>query len=191
VVKTVKKHSVKRGALVAGCPFIFSFILLSLFSCALNPEIKESGSGRIIENVPFYPQEAYQCGPSSLSSVLHYQGVHITPENIAQDIYSKSARGTLDIDMVLYAEKKDLKARQYEGNFQDIKFNINSGNPLIVMVDYGFWVFQQHHFMVVIGYNEHGIIVHSGRERLKFIPLSDFLKSWKKTDFWTLLITSP
>jgi hypothetical protein len=59
------------------------------------------------------------------------------------------------------------------------------------MVDYGFWVFQQHHFMVVIGYNEHGIIVHSGRERLKFIPLSDFLKSWKKTDFWTLLITSP
>ncbi len=188
-IKTLQELSERRGALATECPFIFFLVLLLLFSCAATSETNKSGAVRIIENVPFYPQEAYQCGPSSLATVLHYRGVHIIPEKIAQDIFSESARGTLNIDMVLYAEKKGLTALQYKGNFQDIKYNIDSDNPLIVMVDYGLWVFQQYHFMIVAGYNEHGIIVHSGKERMKFIPLTDFLKSWKKTEFWTLLIT--
>jgi hypothetical protein len=42
--------------------------------------------------------------------------------------------------------------------------------------------------MVVFGYYENGIIAHSGKERHKFIPSKDFLKSWERTKFWTLLI---
>jgi hypothetical protein len=43
--------------------------------------------------------------------------------------------------------------------------------------------------MVVTGYDESGVIVNSGKERQKFIASKDFLKSWRKTNFWTLLIT--
>lgn len=93
------------------------------------------------------------------------------------------------MDMVLFAVKKGLTADQYKSSFQDIKSRINAGYPLIVMVDYGFWILQRNHFMVVAGYNEDGVIVNSGREQLKFIPLEDFLRSWKKTEFWSLLIT--
>ncbi|MEN8265200.1 MAG: peptidase C39 family protein, partial [Nitrospirota bacterium] len=69
------------------------------------------------------------------------------------------------------------------------KGKVNLNFPLIVMVDNGFWIFQRNHFMVVVGYNEDGIIVNSGREQLKFIPLEDFLRSWRRTEFWSLLIT--
>jgi predicted double-glycine peptidase len=91
--------------------------------------------------------------------------------------------------MVLYAEKRGLKARQYRGSLEDIKSKIDAGYPLIVLVDEGFFVYQKNHFMVVIGYQEEGLLVNSGREQHKFIPVKDFLRPWNRTKFWTLLIT--
>ncbi len=82
-----------------------------------------------------------------------------------------------------------MKAIHYKGSVDDIKNKIDLGYPVIVLVDLGFWVYQQNHFMVVVGYDENGIIANSGRERLKPISLKNFIKSWKKTNFWTLLVT--
>ena len=179
----------KRSVLAAGRSILPLLLFYILFSCIKTFSVSESKSVHVIDNVPFYPQEVYQCGPSSLSGVLNYYGVDVSPEDIAQQIYSASARGTLNIDMILYAEKKGLTANLYKSSFQDIKSKVNLSYPLIVMVDYGFWIFQRNHFMVVVGYNEDGIIVNSGREQLKFIPLEDFLRSWKRTEFWSLLLT--
>jgi len=120
--------------------------------------------------------------------VLNYWGIKVTPEEIAGEIYSNSARGTLNIDMVLYAQRKGLTATQYEGTTEDLRRNIDSFHPIIVLVDYGFFSIQANHFMVVIGYNEHGLIVNSGKDKDKFISEKDFLKKWERTKFWTLLI---
>jgi predicted double-glycine peptidase len=160
-----------------------------LTSCAATSSTKGPEAFRIIQNVPFYPQEAYQCGPASLAGVLNHWNVSVSPEEIASEIYSKSAKGTLNIDMALYVEKRGLKARQYRGSFEDIKTKIDSGYPLIVLVDEGFLVYQKNHFMVVIGYGGDGILANSGREQCKFIPVKDFLRAWERTKSWTLLIT--
>jgi predicted double-glycine peptidase len=90
--------------------------------------------------------------------------------------------------MVLYAQRKGLTATQYEGNTEDLRRNIDSSRPIIVLVDYGFFSIQANHFMVVVGYNEHGVIINSGKDKDKFISEKDFLKIWGKTKFWTLLI---
>ncbi len=178
----------KRGGLIAGSPFLWFLILPLIFSCAGISKNRESRSARIVENVPFYPQEAYQCGPAALAGVLNYLGFNVSPAEIAGEIYSQKARGTLDVDMAFYAEKKGLKASQYRGSLEDLKRNIDSNQPLIVLVDEGFWVYQNAHFMVVVGYDEGGLIVNSGKEPHQFIPLSRFLRSWERTKFWTLRI---
>ncbi len=152
-------------------------------------KVTPSKPSQLIKNVPFYPQQKYQCGPASLAGVLNYWGVDISPEEIAEDIYSRSAGGTLDADMILYAERKNLRVRSYRGDLENIRVNIDSGNPLIVLVDYGFWIYQESHFMVVVGYNEDGIIANSGKHRSTFISRKAFLKSWERTKFWTLLVT--
>lgn len=167
---------------------ILILILGFLLSCATTRKVNRSRPCQVLEDVPFYPQQKYQCGPASLAGVLNYWGVDVSPEDIATDIYSRSAKGTLNVDMLLYAEGKGLKAHQYKGSLEDIRTHIDSGHPLIVLVDYGFWVYQQNHFMVVVGYDEDRIIANSGKNRQKSIPLKEFLKSWKKTEFWTLLI---
>jgi ABC-type bacteriocin/lantibiotic exporter with double-glycine peptidase domain len=184
VEESMERSTPKGGWLV------FLFLIVGfLSSCSGIPPIKESSPPRILENVPFYPQEIYQCGPASLAGIFNFWGITVSPEEIAGEIYSRSARGTLNLDMVLYTERKGLTAHQYRGSLEDIKRKIDSGYPLIVLVDYGFWVYQRNHFMVVFGYREDGFIVHSGLESDKFLPLEDFLKSWERTRFWTLLIT--
>jgi predicted double-glycine peptidase len=166
---------------------VFSF----LWGCA-GPSPKLSAkTARVIEGVPFFPQEEFQCGPASLAGVLNYYGLRMTPAEIAAEVFSRSARGTLDMDMVFYAQRKGMKAEQYAGSFEDLQGSLDSRRPLIVLIDQGFWVYQNHHFMVVVGYDEGGIVVNSGREKNKFISRGAFLKTWEKTKFWTLRITPP
>jgi len=185
-------RSVNKQACATYMPAYLFLVLLTFFlhSCAVvsNGNMPESRDNRIIDNVPFYAQEAYQCGPASLAGVMNYWKIDVTPDDIAKEIYSKSAKGTLNIDMVIYPQKKGLLAEQYSGNMKDLKKNIDAGYPLIVLVDYGFWAFQSNHFMVVVGYNEDGVIVNSGKDKGKFIPEEDFIKTWEKTKFWTLVI---
>ena len=168
---------------------ILVLLLMSFVSCAGVSPPGNVQASHVIRNVPFYPQEEYQCGPASLAGVLNYWGLETSPEEIAAEIYSKSVKGTLNIDMVLYVERRGLKARQYRGSLEDVKTKIDSGYPLIVLVDEGFLIYQKNHFMVVIGHAEDGILANSGREQHKFIPLKDFLRSWGRTKFWTLVIT--
>lgn len=171
---------------------IAALLCLMLFACASTatpaPVSSPAGKSRVIKSVPFFPQEDYQCGPAAMASVLNYRGVKTTPEEVAAAIYSKSARGTLNFDMAFYAERKGLFARQYPGNLADLKYRIDRFHPLIVMVDHGFFVYQKNHFMVVVGYDGGNVIVHSGKDSFKAIPIDDFLKTWQKTNNWTLLI---
>lgn len=178
----------KMGNFIPHPFFFIAVIIVLLLSCATVNNIPESSQSHIIENVPFYPQTTYQCGPASLAGVLDYWGIKVNPDEIAGEIYSESARGTLNIDMVLYAQGKGLKATQYDGSMEDLRKNIESGHPIIILIDYGFSLYQVNHFMVVIGYNEHGVIVNSGKDKGKFMSEKDFMRSWKKTKFWTLLI---
>lgn len=167
---------------------IFLACLFVLVSCKTAYKSEYNTDTVLIDNIPFFSQDDYQCGPASLASVLNYWGVNVSPEDIAHEIYSKSAKGTLNIDMVLYSQRKGLTALQYSGNMDDLMKNIKAGLPVIVLVDYGFYIYQANHFMVVVGFNKNGVIVNSGKEREKFIPVEDFLKSWEKTKFWILLI---
>ena len=176
---------------LTGVSLVIFFAISFHWSCAGPSPMLSLKTARAIEGVPFFPQEQFQCGPASLAGVLNYYGLRITPAEIAAEVFSRSARGTLDMDMVFYAQRKGMKAEQYAGSLEDLQGSIDSRRPLIVLIDQGFWVYQNHHFMVVVGYDKGGIVVNSGKEENKFISLDSFLKTWEKTKFWTLRITPP
>ena len=123
-----------------------------------------------------------------MAAVLRFRGIDTSPEKVAEAIYSKTAAGTLDIDMILYAGKSGRKSIQYRGSLNDIRANIDARNPLIVLVDSGYLIYQRNHFMVVVGYDEQHVIVNSGWERLKTISNAEFVKTWGRAGYWTLLI---
>jgi ABC-type bacteriocin/lantibiotic exporter with double-glycine peptidase domain len=163
-------------------------VFILLLSCAASPRFDDQGDSNILQSVPFYQLKAHQCGPASLASVLNFWGIAVSPADVADEIYSETAGGSLTLDMMWYAERKGLKARQYKGSIDDIKRHVDMGHPLIVMIDYGFWVYERNHFMVVVGYNEDGVIVNSGSGYPELLAFEDFLRVWRRTRFWTLLI---
>jgi len=144
-------------------------------------------SGKI-ENVHFYPQLAYQCGPASLAGVLNYYGIDVTPDQIAMEIFRPDIGATVTMDMVLYARKKGGAAKWYSGSTHDIRCAIDAGVPLIVMVDVGVANISKYHYMVVIGYEPDGIIANTGKDREKRIRWKKFLPRWDRAKRWTLRI---
>ena len=169
--------------------FILSFTVLVLCACS-TAQVQKGANPVAIGDVPFFPQEDYQCGPASLAGVLHFWGSTAGVREIAGEIFSKSARGTLTMDMLLYAERKGYNALQYPGSLDDLESKIRAGYPMIVLVDYGFSVYRREHFMVVIGYDAEGLIVNSGKSEKLYVLNDDFLKTWKRTNNWTLWIKS-
>jgi hypothetical protein len=167
--------------------------LIIFQGCAAGPDIVASevsasiGSGKV-DKVPFYPQVSFQCGPASLAGVLNFFGEGVTPDEIAEAVFRKDIRGTVTLDMVLYARKRGFLAEWYNGSVDDIRRSVDDGVPLIVMVDFGFANVRKNHYMVVVGYTPEGVIANSGKTREKLISWDYFLARWDRTKRWALRI---
>ena len=48
-----------------------------------------------LADVPFLPQDDYQCGPSALATTLSYAGVKVTTEDLVSQVYLPARRGSL------------------------------------------------------------------------------------------------
>lgn len=184
------KITFKKGA--AGALWLTA--LVGMFSCSAvyvpseTFPVADADKSAILENVPFYPQRAFQCGPAALAGVLTYQGIATRPEEIAETVFDKDRRGTLSLDMVLYARSRGIKAEWYQGSVADIYDNISMKTPLVVMVDQGIGPIRKPHFMVLIGYDSKGIFANSGRSEKKHFPWNRFLSQWNRTDRWILKV---
>ncbi len=168
---------------------IFTVIVVIILSgCAGIENQGKERRGGVILSVPFFSQDAYQCGPVSLAEVFNFWGDKVTPGEIAGDIFKSRLKGTLSMDMLLYPRRAGFSTSAYKGGMDDLRDKIRNGYPLIVLVDFGFYVIEKNHFMVIVGYNSNGVFAHSGKEKEKFFTYSELQRIWKKTDYWTLLI---
>ena len=167
-------------------------LLASFASCTTAGRVPADAV--IIPDVPFFSQETYQCGPASLAMAMDYwyrkmgKDDWITPERIATAIYSPSARGVLGIDLEMFARSHGFEALHYTGSMADLREKVDKGVPLIILVDYGFSVYEANHFMVVKGSTAGGVVVNSGRNENQAISEGELGKIWKKTDYWTLAV---
>ena len=150
-----------------------------------------SGHGHLITGVPFIPQEEYQCGPAALAMVLQFYGAALGQEEIAQEIYLPSIRGTLNLDLELYARRRGFHARSFQGTLPRAKDELRRGHPLIVFQDLGVPLYPVPHFAVLLGYSDRArvVVLHSGLTAFRIVSYADFERSWGQRRAWGLLIT--
>jgi predicted double-glycine peptidase len=148
----------------------------------------------IIHGVPFFQQEEYQCGPAALATVINFwyvkgnTGRRLSLEEAVARTYSPSARGVLGIDLEMHAKKLGFEAAGKAAGIDDLRRAILDGMPVIILVDYGFSIYQRNHFMVVTGFGPDFVIVNSGRRENEVVLNEDLGKIWKKTGYWSLII---
>lgn len=188
----MKDKTLKLTAIIALILFLAYGCGNTVNSRAVTDTIaKHPSKGHYIPDVPFIPQEEFYCGPSSLAMVLNFYGIRTSQEDIAKALYLEKLKGTLNIDLLLYARESGFYARYYSGSIEDIKVNISNHTPLILLLNLGLDAYPVYHYMVVVGFDDEKgfVIAHSGKEKEKLIPYKELLKAWEKTSFGTLLVS--
>lgn len=155
------------------------FVILFLFNVSY---------GQVLLDVPFVKQKDEFCGPASLSSVFKFYGIDIPQEDIGKEVYNPKLKGALITDLEDFAKSKGFKTVLKKSNINEIKVFIDEKKPVIALIDLGFWIISQPHYVVIVGYNDKGFFVHSGYEEKVFIPYEDFEKKWNKLGKTILVI---
>ncbi|HZR47825.1 MAG TPA: C39 family peptidase [Candidatus Manganitrophaceae bacterium] len=173
--------------------FIPMFLLIACSQAMRVPPSDRAGEGKLLLDVPFFPQPEGLCGPASLASVLHFWKRTTSVEEIKEAIYLPRLNGTLGIDLTHFARKEGFLADSFTGTLPALRERLAEGIPLIAFLNLGNRLFPVGHFIVVTGIDERReeVIAHSGSEPNKPIPYQTFLAAWKKTDYWTLQIVPP
>lgn len=133
-----------------------------------------------IDGVPFVKQKDELCGPAALSSVFSFYGVNMSQEEIAKSIYSKQLRGSLITDLENFSKSNGFQVITKTSYTEEIKSFIDNKKPVIALLDLGFWVVSKPHYVVIVGYNEDGFIMHTGYEQSKIMGYKEFEERWKK-----------
>ena len=145
-----------------------------------------------LKSVPFYPQEKYQCGPSSLAMALTYSELPITPLELKDQVYTPSQKGSLQMAMIGATRRHGRLAYPISGP-ESLWPEIAAGHPVIILQNLGLSSIPLWHYAVVIGYNypERYVILRSGVTERKKTPFSTFERTWARSDYWGIIVLKP
>lgn len=178
--------------------FLLMCHLVLLFGCAVFqrtplPHLPENVPTSFeLDAVPFYPQEAYQCGPATLAMALTWSGPATTPEALKNQVYTPSRKGSLQMAMVGATRRHAKIAYEFKG--PDALFpEIAAGHPVIVLQNLGLSWLPVWHYAVVIGYDlsAEDVILRSGTTKRKVMSYYLFEKTWARGNYWGLIVLAP
>lgn len=145
-----------------------------------------------LTQVPFFPQDDYQCGPAALATTLAYSGVSVTPEALVDQVWLPGRRGSLQLEMLATPRRYDRVALRLSAHYPDLLREIAAGNPVLVLQDVGM-VATQWHYAVVNGfdYPSGTLFLRSGTRARQEMPFTAFERSWMKSSYWAMVVVPP
>ncbi|GGO78431.1 hypothetical protein GCM10011348_10330 [Marinobacterium nitratireducens] len=146
-----------------------------------------------LKDVPFYPQELYQCGPAALATVLVHRDRSVTPDSLVPQLFIPERHGSLQIEMKVATRRQGLPAFAGPDSLDGLLAEIAAGRPVIVLQNLGLELLPQWHYAVAVGYDlaEQMLILRSGTEKRLLTPLGLFERTWERSGRWSLLALPP
>ena len=172
-------------------------LLASLLAgCASAPKwpVDASLATRVVLNdVPFYPQKRYQCGPASLAMMLNSQGLRTDPDILKELVYIPGREGALQVEMVAAARAHGMLVYPMDGKLENMLKEVSAGNPVLVMQNLRFDWWPQWHFAVVIGYDPmtRDVILHTDTREREPVNIEVFSNTWGRANNWAVTILPP
>jgi tetratricopeptide (TPR) repeat protein len=156
-----------------------------------SPSPPTPASAAIIP-VPFYPQEAYECGPAALAMTLAWSRLDVAPSDLTREVYTPGRKGSMQPDLVAATRRHDRIAYVIEGS-TELLAELAAGNPVIVLQNLGLTWLPRWHYAVVVGHDaaNETFVLHSGREAGRAVAESTFAHTWQRGGAWGLLTLPP
>jgi hypothetical protein len=181
--------------------FLVGVFLLCLVACANTPQTHlVLGSPSVslprhteLTEVPFFAQEAFQCGPASLAMSLNAAGIAVTPETLKPELYLPDRHGSLQVEMLAATRRHGATAYQLAPELNDMLREIAAGTPVVVLQNLAFGWYPIWHYAVAIGYDldRAEIILRSGPEQRQILPMTTFEYTWARSNYWAMVALPP
>ena len=189
----------------AGCPdckyfpkiFIVPAIFIILTGCSpLFEANKVSPALPVkvrIESFPFFEQDNYHCAPAAAAMILTHLGSEISPNQLAESIYTPGEKGAYQNDLITALRRQGKIVYKMESEINTLLSHVSAHSPVIVLLNLGFNWFPRYHYVVVTGYNLESsrIVFTSGRKEEEVISIDTFLRMWKRAGNWGILVLNP
>ncbi|HKQ82623.1 MAG TPA: PA2778 family cysteine peptidase [Steroidobacteraceae bacterium] len=146
-----------------------------------------------LEQVPFFPQAEYQCGPAALATVLENAGVATTPDALVPMVYLPARKGSLQTELVAATRRFDRIPYPLPADVRALMTQVRAGRPVLVLQNLGLKHWPQWHFAVVVGFDRASdeVILRSGTERRALMSVSRFVRTWDRGGRWAIAVLQP
>jgi len=143
-----------------------------------------------IRAVPLAEKTSNWCGPAALAAVLNYHGETVSAQEIAEEIYLPHHRGSLNLDLLIYAREHGFEACAGEGSRAALKEAVSRDRPVVCMLRKHSLLVGRNHFVVVRGYNAQKQLwfIDSGNGKEETVTGRDFLRGWQDCGNWMLVV---
>lgn len=187
-----------RAPALAG---VLLWVLFLLGGCATPPQLsqlKQDWPSDVpaqaeLKQVPFFPQEDYECGPAALAMVATAAGVSLRPEQLVEQVYLPGRKGSLQPEMLAAGRRQGLLSYVLAPRLEAVLREVAAGHPVIVFQNLSLPFYPVWHYAVVVGYDrDEGLLrLHSGRSERMDMLLSTFERTWARGDYWAMVALSP
>jgi hypothetical protein len=174
------------GMLLAAC--------LLAGGCVTRGPLLESRTQVVeLDATPFFPQDAHQCGPAALATVLGASAAIVTPEELESRVYLPGRRGSLQVEMQAAPRAYGRLAYRIEPELSAITAELDAHRPVLVLHNYGLPFWPRWHYAVVVGYDgtKDVVTLRSGRKRRQQLSAANFMRAWDNGDRWALVVLRP
>lgn len=178
----------------------FVCVALCLVGCA-TPQVggleaqwpADLPSQSMLQSVPFFPQEDYECGPASLAMVLQTAGVPVLPEQLVEQVYVPGRKGTFQTELLAASRRHGLPAYVLQPTVEAVLREVAAGNPVLVFQNLSLPIYPVWHYGVVIGFDRarNVLVLHSGRTEKLEMSLFAFERTWARGGYWAMVALAP
>ncbi|WP_290649790.1 PA2778 family cysteine peptidase [Aquisalimonas sp.] len=175
---------------------------LLLAACATSPAPQYTGLDQAaagtsqsheLTEVPFHPQDAYQCGPAALATIMNTAGVDIDADALKPEVYLPDRRGSLQPELLAAARRQGLVAYAHAPSFANLLREVDGGNPVLVLQNLGLTAIPIWHYAVVVGFDWDAatVILRSGTTERQVLSFERFERSWRDGGYWAMTVHAP
>lgn len=145
------------------------------------PAVLEETGWQVVEGVPFRLQEqADDCGPAGLSTLLAHRGRELPVAEIARVVTEPKLGGSLLQDLENFARHQGFTTRSGRGDLARLRLFLASGHPVLIPIDAGTWPFSRPHYLVLYGFAPQHFLAHAGTTERVVIEATELERRWSK-----------
>jgi hypothetical protein len=167
---------------------------LLLSACAFAPSHPPLRDAAVeLADTPFFPQEIHQCGPAALATVLVADGVTVTPEALADEVYIPGREGSFQAELIASVRRHDRVPVPVAPGLPSLVAALDAGEPVLVLQNLGLGFWPRWHYAVVVGYDPASdrFLLRSGTTKRETVRASAFERTWRLGAWWAIAVAPP